>query len=285
MSLPCGDPVLSPRPFPAEPGPPFQFPPPTGYPPSSLSRGVFSSAPFAGIPCSSSNTPVPQQHPDISHISYTSKLTLIPPARLKRAHAMKYAPGSSSKQKKTPPAAQIPSMISAQTSMRMFLSHGDGGGFPTASLCALMHSHRSTRNIPTPMGNMKKDTAQMMFAQLRIHSHSRFSFMSEPNIACSTVGEYMSEPTIPIARPITLKRAPKNWYAELLMVMFSCPRSLDALSLLRHCGKAMPTPQRTYPAVQKNDVGSQPFWRYISAPSANISRPMLTLSSRKILVG
>ena len=38
----------------------------------------------------------------------------------------------------------------------------------------------------------------------------------------------------------------------------------------------MPTPQRTYPAVQKNDVGSQPFWRYISAPSANISRPMLT---------
>ena len=67
--LPGGDPALSLRlPFPAEPGVPF-----TVDPASSFSSGVFSFADeLTGIPCSSSNTPAPQQHPDISQTSYTS---------------------------------------------------------------------------------------------------------------------------------------------------------------------------------------------------------------------
>mmetsp|Transcript_13451 Transcript_13451/g.56501 ORF Transcript_13451/g.56501 Transcript_13451/m.56501 type:complete len:315 (-) Transcript_13451:168-1112(-) len=216
-----------------------------------------------------------------SHISFTSTTksdTLMHPATPKSTHAVSSQPGCSSKQKNTPPTAQTHSMTNDQKSTRRFLSYTEGGGLCTDALYADNVIFLSARNKPTPTGNRKKEIAQMMFAKLRMKSNSLSS--SRRYITRFTVGEYISDPTMPIASPSALSNVPTNVYSPLHAGSNSFNFSSSAPPM--HAGSAKPRPHNTYPAVHKNAVGSQPCVRYVRPPHANRSRPVLTQSSMVI---
>lgn len=90
-------------------------------------------------------------------------------------------------------------------------------------------------------------------------------------------------PTMPRNKPVTLKTRPSVLYTPLhARVLFASSRfasgSSAFLLLEKHvpCGSAIPKPHRMYPAVQKNDVGSQPCVRYVRAPAPKHSNPRFT---------
>ena len=144
-----------------------------------------------------------------------------------------------------------------------------------AALYAVNVIFLSARNSPTPSGNRKNEIAQMMFAKSRMKSNSRSS--SSLYIMRFTVGEYISDPAMPIASPSALRSVPRNVYSPLHAGSNALSFSSSAPPM--HAGSARPRPHITYPAVHRNAVGSQPCVRYVKPPHAKSSRPRLTQSS------
>mmetsp|Transcript_2736 Transcript_2736/g.10472 ORF Transcript_2736/g.10472 Transcript_2736/m.10472 type:complete len:200 (+) Transcript_2736:250-849(+) len=199
----------------------------------------------------------------------------MPPATAKRTHAVSSHPGCSSKQKNTPPSAHMHSMTNDQKRSLKFLSNIDGGGFPTCALYALSVCIRSRRNSPTPGGNMKKDTAQITFANCLIHSNSFSEWRL--TIALFTVGEYIKLPRMPSPSPTAFRNVPTTVYIPLHVGVNDCSFASSFWPI--NTGSPKPKPHITYPAVQRNAVGSQPCVRYITPPSANNRSPRFTKSN------